>query len=65
MKDNTSKFKLDNKIAIVIGGCGLVGSEICNIFARANAKVIIVDNDKRKGKLLEKKLKKINKNIFY
>ncbi|MBO06640.1 MAG: short-chain dehydrogenase [Parcubacteria group bacterium] len=65
MKDNISKFQLENKIAIVMGGCGLVGEEICNIFASAKAKVIIVDIDKKKGKLLENKIKKFNNNVVY
>ena len=65
MRNNTSKFQLNNKVAIVMGGCGLIGSEICNIFAQSKAKVVIVDIDKKKGKLLEKKLKKINNEVIY
>ena len=65
MIDNTYKFKLDKKVALVMGGCGLIGEEICNIFARSNAKVIIVDVDRKKGRLLEKKINIFNKNCKY
>ena len=58
-----NKFKLDNKISLVTGGAGGIGSEICKSLLDAGSKVIIADIDSKKSKKLLKKIK--NKNIEY
>ena len=58
-----NKFKLDNKISLVTGGAGGIGSEICKSLLDAGSKVIIADIDSKKSKKLLKKNK--NKNIEY
>lgn len=58
-----NKFKLDNKISLVTGGAGGIGSEICKSLLDAGSKVIIADIDSKKSKKLLKKIKK--KNIEY
>lgn len=40
-----SQFLIHDKIAIVTGGAGLLGSEFCTILAEAGAQVAIVDKD--------------------
>ena len=62
IKNYLDKFSLKNKKAFIIGGCGLIGSEICEAMISASAEVFVFDNDKKKGNLL---LKKFNKKKFY
>jgi len=59
MKKNyyLNKFRLDKKLAIVVGGLGLIGREIINSFLDAGAKVIVLDK-------LSNKIKN-KKNIFF
>ena len=45
MKNYLNKFKLNGKIALVIGGAGTIGQEVCKAFATAGAKTIIVDKN--------------------
>ena len=56
MKNYNKYFRIDNKIAFVIGGCGLIGKEVLNIFTEAGAKTIIIDINIKEGKKLEKNL---------
>lgn len=56
MKKNfLEKFNLKNKSAVIFGGCGLIGQEITETFILAGASVIIVDINKKVGKMLKKK----------
>jgi len=50
MKKNNylNKFSLKGKLAIVIGGYGLIGFEISKALSDAGAKVIIIDLKKMK-----------------
>ena len=50
MKKNNyiNNFKLNNKIALIIGGNGLIGKEISKAFADAGSKVVIIDKVKKK-----------------
>ena len=50
-------FKLKNRSALIIGGAGLLGSEICDAFAELNAKILIASRDTSKGKELIDNLK--------
>ena len=55
----TKKFSLKGKTVFVIGGSGLIGSEICNATAELGSKVINIDNVKNNKNL------KYKKNIFF
>ena len=43
MKEKSSLFSLDNKIAIVTGACGLLGKQHCFALAGAGAFVVVAD----------------------
>lgn len=49
-------FSLENKIAIVTGGCGLLGKEHCKALAEAGASIIVADIDETKCKKFASKL---------
>lgn len=51
MIDYLQKFRLDNKIAVVCGGLGLLGKEVCIALAQAGAKVIVLDINREQGLL--------------
>lgn len=59
------KFRLDNKVAYVVGGLGLIGTEVTKALASFGAKTIILDVDDSKGKSMENELSKTHLNIFY
>ena len=50
-------FTLQNKSALIIGGAGLLGSEICDAFAELNAQIIIASRNSEKGMELIEKLR--------
>lgn len=56
MIDYIKKFRLDGKIAFVVGGVGLIGREVSIAFASAGANTIIFDLDQEKGKALADEL---------
>ena len=50
-----NKFNLNNKIAYVVGGLGLIGKEVSIAFASAGAETIVLDiNNKEAKKFLKK-----------
>lgn len=51
------KFLLEDKVAFVVGGVGLLGTEATKALAQAHAKVVILDLDNIKGEKLQKELK--------
>ena len=55
------KFSLEKEIAVVTGGAGLIGKEVCIGLAQAGAKVYIADVNKKTGQNLEKQ----NKNMVW
>ena len=55
IKNYLNKFSLKNKKAFVIGGSGLLGSEIIEALVSASANVINLDNNKKKSLILKKK----------
>ena len=40
------KFQLENKIAVITGGAGLIGTAICHALSEAGAKVYIGEIDR-------------------
>lgn len=38
-------FRMDDAVAVVSGGAGLIGAKLCEIFAQAGAHVVMVDNN--------------------
>ena len=60
MIDYIDKFKLQNKVAVILGGAGLIGSEISKVFSYYGAKTIILDANRKKGKEIEKYILKKN-----
>ena len=55
IKNYLNKFSLKNKKAFVIGGSGLLGSEIIEALVSASANVINLDKNKKKSLILKKK----------
>jgi len=51
--------KLEKKVAIITGGAGGAGAEICTLFSREGASVIIADMNIEVGKKLEAKINAI------
>lgn len=49
-----NKFSMKDKVIVVTGGSGLIGSQVCNAFCQAGAYVFIAENDEEKAKKLEK-----------
>ena len=54
------RLTLKNKIAVVTGGCGFFGSQICDALLELKCKVILLDIDKKKIDASKKKLRKKN-----
>lgn len=54
-KKYLNKFELRGKKAFILGGCGLLGRKIVEVFLEAQAEVFIIDQNKILGKSLEKK----------
>ena len=52
------RFRLDDKVAYVVGGLGLIGAEVTIALASVGAKTIILDVDDSKGKSFGNKLTK-------
>ena len=50
------KFCFDGKIAYVVGGVGLIGSEVSKALSSMGAKILILDVKKNHGKLLVEEL---------
>ena len=65
MIDYLNKFRLDKKIAYVVGGLGLIGKEVSTAYAMAGAKTIVLDIKKKEGLKYEKKMKSLGYNLKY
>lgn len=59
------KFNLEDKIIVVSGGAGLIGSQVVKGLSEVGAKVIIAEIDEEKGKVLEKKYRKENLTTYF
>ena len=53
-----NKFSLEDNIAVITGGAGLIGEQFCIACGQAGATVIIAENNIELGKRLEEKLNK-------
>jgi len=60
-------FNLTNKVCVITGGAGLIGSAFSKACAEYNGNVVVVDIDEKKGYQLAEKIKKEtkNKNIIF
>ena len=56
MTDYLQKFSLAEKTAFVIGGLGLIGSEVSSAFAEAGARTIVLDLNNQKNLFFEGEL---------
>jgi nucleoside-diphosphate-sugar epimerase len=65
IKNYLDKFSLKGKKAFIIGGCGLIGSEISEALLSASAEVYIFDNNKKKGNFFRKKFINRKYNFIY
>lgn len=49
-----NKFSLKDKVVVITGGAGLIGTHITNAFSQSGAYVFIAENSEEKAKKLEK-----------
>jgi NAD(P)-dependent dehydrogenase (short-subunit alcohol dehydrogenase family) len=49
---NVSEFRLDGKVAVVIGGTGVLGSNLARTFAQAGADTVIVGRDQTRADIV-------------
>lgn len=54
-------FDISNRVVIITGGAGLLGAEYARALMQANAKVVVVDIDPLRVKLIENDLSSTNK----
>jgi len=59
------KFQLKDKIAVVTGGAGLIGTAICHALSEAGARVYIGDIRKDKGEKAEAKIKEKGLHAYF
>ena len=65
MIDYLKKFRLDEKVAFVFGGVGLIGREVSTAFASARARTVILDLEEGKGKALKRELSEAGYEAYY
>jgi len=65
MIDYQKKFRLDEKIAFVIGGMGLIGREISMAFASSGAKTVVFDLEKQQSVDFEEELRELGYELFF
>lgn len=57
-------MRLKDKVAIITGGAGGIGSGMALAMAKEGAKVVIVDVNEEKGRETEKALKELSDSMF-
>ena len=65
MTNYLQKFRLDGKIAFVVGGLGLIGSEVSSASAMAGAKTIVLDLDNNKSHFFHNEIKERDFDIIF
>lgn len=65
MVDYFQRFRLDNKIAFVVGGLGLIGQEVSIAYAMARAKTFVLDLNNDKGHSFEREMRKKNFDVTF
>ena len=65
MNKFSAKYNLKGKTSIVLGGLGLIGWSITESLINSDAKVIILDNDKKKWDIKKKQINSKKLNIRY
>ena len=58
-------FCVKDKVVVITGGAGILGSHIATYLAGEDAKVVILDRDEKKGKQLVSEIKTQNKEAFF
>ena len=58
-------FSLKGKSAYILGGSGLIGREISLEFTRLGAKVLILDNNKKRSISISEEMKRYNQDSSY
>lgn len=64
MKEGVNSMRLKDKVAIITGGAGGIGSGMALAMAKEGAKVVIVDVNEEKGRETEKALKELSDSMF-
>lgn len=64
MKEGAYSMRLKDKVAIITGGAGGIGSGMAFAMAKEGAKVVIVDVNEEKGRETEKRLKEFSDSMF-
>ncbi len=57
-------FNLENKVAVITGGSGIIGSEIAKGFLNAGAKVVLLARDETTLNEKVEQFKKISSNVL-
>src|SRR5436190_10835964 len=52
-------FGLDGRVAVVIGGTGVLGGELCNGLAQAGATVVVAGRSEERGKARVAEIEKL------
>jgi NAD(P)-dependent dehydrogenase (short-subunit alcohol dehydrogenase family) len=65
MIDYIQKFRLDGKTAFVVGGLGLIGTEVYTAFASAGAKTIVLDLNNKQAVAFEKEIREIEHELLF
>ncbi len=63
MKNNL--FCIENKVIVITGGCGVLGSDMAQYLADQGAKVVILDRVKDKGEELVAKIKSQGNEVLF
>lgn len=56
MKQNL--FAIENKVIVITGACGILGSSMAKYLSKQAARIVILDREEEKGKQLEAAIKK-------